>query len=830
MTIADNPSAGAFGDAQGFLGQSMAPSVSTSSLHSHSDYQSAIEPLASSNAGQPFADEMMQQLFSQQGTQQQQSRLSPERQATLRQSQPYQQPPIVPQVAVHNASTNDLTFEQILQHLSSEGSMTEGAEGIKQMPFPGQQAQPLQQHQTSDAAHLLGASMPWAHHQNASAPSLVPTSNASPWQTSAVLPNGSDKALLSPGDFPGRAGAPDQQQSSPSLATVSDGAARPIPTIAPVRQPTREDSFDKLKKYLKLDVNMAYAGPQDDSPTTSGMRKRSASDAGPGPFGFMTSISESIGGTLAEGKLNAEPGDLNHHSRQEAQDAGRMDGSFAPHGKMNFRWGQAPQDRGPDPSPAGGVGPMRSTALSALAREAGAGTPYSSVRPSTSQRRSAGSSSGASSASNHGDPSQIAGPSNSDAAAGWTFPGRPGNSPGYSISPRQQQQQLRRLNSGQSGHRRAAQSEDLSARALGGDHEEFLRRITAPDGSLVPPGGSGLYSQPPQANESVNLQQLYGMRHQRHASFGGGSVDGSNAGLSPSVFQQSPQNPQAYLPAGNHLAASQSGYNSRDASNSPSPLASSSSAGFSPAGATTGGSPHSGSVSPSGYSQTALPMYTTIAPRRRSNNHGGSRPPSGSLSSSGPSLSPSLANPAVQNVTTTATQAASASRRKNDAQFVCPVPGCGSQFTRQFNLRSHLRSHADERPFKCAAPGCNKAFARAHDAKRHHETLHLSVKKYICEHCGRQFARLDALHRHLKPDSGLCADKQAALVAAGGGGVGGSSNAVMDDSVSSEALSSTESFASAQEDGVVDATNTRGVPTGTSGVGGGNGGFAGHVL
>ena len=40
-----------------------------------------------------------------------------------------------------------------------------------------------------------------------------------------------------------------------------------------------------------------------------------------------------------------------------------------------------------------------------------------------------------------------------------------------------------------------------------------------------------------------------------------------------------------------------------------------------------------------------------------------------------------------QHVTTTATQAASASRRRNDAIFKCPVPGCGSTFTRRFNLR-----------------------------------------------------------------------------------------------------------------------------------------------
>ena len=39
------------------------------------------------------------------------------------------------------------------------------------------------------------------------------------------------------------------------------------------------------------------------------------------------------------------------------------------------------------------------------------------------------------------------------------------------------------------------------------------------------------------------------------------------------------------------------------------------------------------------------------------------------------------------NVTTTATAEASERRRKTDANFVCPVPGCGSTFTRHFNLK-----------------------------------------------------------------------------------------------------------------------------------------------
>ena len=43
------------------------------------------------------------------------------------------------------------------------------------------------------------------------------------------------------------------------------------------------------------------------------------------------------------------------------------------------------------------------------------------------------------------------------------------------------------------------------------------------------------------------------------------------------------------------------------------------------------------------------------------------------------------------NVTTTATAEASERRRKTDANFACPVPGCGSTFTRHFNLKGELR-------------------------------------------------------------------------------------------------------------------------------------------
>lgn len=99
------------------------------------------------------------------------------------------------------------------------------------------------------------------------------------------------------------------------------------------------------------------------------------------------------------------------------------------------------------------------------------------------------------------------------------------------------------------------------------------------------------------------------------------------------------------------------------------------------------------------------------------------------------------------NVTTPSTADASQKRRKQPANFACPVPGCGSTFTRHFNLKGHLRSHAEEKPYQCKWPGCGKGFARQHDCKRH-EQLHLNIRPYPCEGCKKNFARMDALNRH----------------------------------------------------------------------------------
>jgi hypothetical protein len=117
-----------------------------------------------------------------------------------------------------------------------------------------------------------------------------------------------------------------------------------------------------------------------------------------------------------------------------------------------------------------------------------------------------------------------------------------------------------------------------------------------------------------------------------------------------------------------------------------------------------------------------------------------------------------LADPSRPSADTSDGTNTSKRTQKHPATFQCSL--CPKRFTRAYNLRSHLRTHTEERPFVCSV--CGKAFARPHDRKRH-EGLHSGEKKFVCRGglkdgsswgCGRRFARVDALGRHFRSEAG----------------------------------------------------------------------------
>ncbi|KAJ3121398.1 hypothetical protein HK098_003738 [Nowakowskiella sp. JEL0407] len=82
-----------------------------------------------------------------------------------------------------------------------------------------------------------------------------------------------------------------------------------------------------------------------------------------------------------------------------------------------------------------------------------------------------------------------------------------------------------------------------------------------------------------------------------------------------------------------------------------------------------------------------------------------------------------------------------------DGKYVCTT--CKRAFSRLYNLKSHIRTHQNHRPYEC--PACNMKFTRNHDLNRHLKT-HSKDRPHSCQACGRSFARRDALRRHERMD------------------------------------------------------------------------------
>ena len=102
------------------------------------------------------------------------------------------------------------------------------------------------------------------------------------------------------------------------------------------------------------------------------------------------------------------------------------------------------------------------------------------------------------------------------------------------------------------------------------------------------------------------------------------------------------------------------------------------------------------------------------------------------------------------------------SRSPSAKKHRCPY--CSTEFTRHHNLKSHLLTHSQEKPYVCQT--CQSRFRRLHDLKRHTK-LHTGERPHTCPKCGRRFARGDALARHNKGPGG-CAGRRASVGSYGG--------------------------------------------------------------
>ena len=85
-------------------------------------------------------------------------------------------------------------------------------------------------------------------------------------------------------------------------------------------------------------------------------------------------------------------------------------------------------------------------------------------------------------------------------------------------------------------------------------------------------------------------------------------------------------------------------------------------------------------------------------------------------------------------------------KQHEEKSFPCPV--CGKKFTYKCNLKSHLVTHSDQKPFQCE--GCHKEFKRQEQLTCHARIHDPSKSPFRCYICGKGLTRKQNLRQHYR--------------------------------------------------------------------------------
>uniref|UniRef100_A0A3Q3QUH9 Transcription factor IIIA n=1 Tax=Monopterus albus TaxID=43700 RepID=A0A3Q3QUH9_MONAL len=84
--------------------------------------------------------------------------------------------------------------------------------------------------------------------------------------------------------------------------------------------------------------------------------------------------------------------------------------------------------------------------------------------------------------------------------------------------------------------------------------------------------------------------------------------------------------------------------------------------------------------------------------------------------------------------------------------YACEYDGCDKSFCSPYHLARHQLSHSGVKPFQCTVDGCTEAFTTNANRARHISRIHTHEhKKYVCkfEGCGLEFRKHKQLKSHV---------------------------------------------------------------------------------